>query len=67
VIENGKDGYIVPASSSELLARVISSLLSHPGEAKEMGRRAREKVERHFDAERTVRETELIYVKLLGK
>lgn len=66
VIENGKDGYIVPASSPELLARVISSLLSHPAEAIDMGRRAREKVERRFTAERMVRETEHIYSELLG-
>jgi glycosyltransferase involved in cell wall biosynthesis len=66
VIENGRDGYLVPASSPELLARVISSLLSHPGEAMEMGRSAREKVELHFSAERTVRETERIYSELLG-
>ena len=65
VIENGTDGYLVPPSSSELLARVISSLLSHPGEAREMGQRAREKVERFFSAERTVRETERIYSELL--
>ena len=67
VIENGTDGYLVPPSSSELLARVISSLLSHPGEAHEMGRRAREKAERLFSAERTVRETERIYSDLLGE
>jgi len=66
VIENGTDGYIVPPSSSELLARVISSLLSHPGEAHEMGRKARAKVERLFSAERTVREIERIYSELLG-
>lgn len=66
VIENGKDGYLVPASSPDLLARVISSLLSHPGEALEMGRRAREKVELQFSAERTVQETERIYSELLG-
>ncbi len=66
MIENGKDGYLVPASSADLLARVISSILSHPGEALEMGRSAREKAERLFDADRTVRETERIYSELLG-
>jgi glycosyltransferase involved in cell wall biosynthesis len=66
VIENGADGYIVPASGPEPLARAISSLLSHPGEAREMGRRGREKAEHSFNAERTVRETERIYSDLLG-
>jgi glycosyltransferase involved in cell wall biosynthesis len=66
VIENGADGYIVPASGPEPLARTISSLLSHPGEAREMGMRGREKVKRRFNAERTVRETERIYSDLLG-
>jgi glycosyltransferase involved in cell wall biosynthesis len=66
VIENGMDGYLVPPSSPDLLARVISSLLSHPGEAGEMGRRGREKVERLYSAVRTVRETERIYSELLG-
>ncbi len=66
VIENGTDGYLVPPSSPDLLARVISSLLTHPDEASEMGRRGRAKVERYYGAERTVRETERIYSELLG-
>ncbi len=67
VIENGADGYIVPASGPEPLARMISSLLSHPGEAREMGRRGRETVRRRFDAGRTVRETERVYSDLLDR
>ena len=65
VIENGDDGYLVPPASPKLLARVISSLLSHPGDALEMGSRGREKVERCFSAERAVRDTERIYREIL--
>ncbi|HER43000.1 MAG TPA: glycosyltransferase [Candidatus Eisenbacteria bacterium] len=65
VIENGRDGLLAPPSSPEPLARAISSLLSHSAEAGEMAQRAREKVERLYSAERTVRETERIYTELL--
>ena len=48
VIEDGKTGYLVPHGYSAQLLTALTTLLSYPVHAREMGRRGRERVERDF-------------------
>ncbi len=48
VIEDGKTGYLVPHGYSAQLLTALTTLLSDPVHAREMGRRGRERVERDF-------------------
>jgi len=50
-IEDGKTGILVPPKNPEKLAEAITSLLSNPEKAKEMGKAGREKVKREFNEE----------------
>lgn len=54
-VDNGKSGYIVPIKDQEALNRAIKSFLELPYEKRrEMGMKAREKIEREFDRELVV-------------
>lgn len=48
LIEEGETGYLVPVNDAEALADRIVHLLRHPESRRAMGRRGRERVERHF-------------------
>lgn len=48
VVVNGETGWLVPPRDPAALARRLNQLLADPEHAAEMGRRARNRVERHF-------------------
>jgi phosphatidylinositol alpha-1,6-mannosyltransferase len=48
VIEDGVTGYLVPHGDPIQLATSIEALLADPANAKEMGARGRQRVEREF-------------------
>ncbi len=52
MIEDGVSGYLIPPRNTELMVEKITHLLQHPGQAKDMGRAARERVEKLFSAEK---------------
>jgi glycogen(starch) synthase len=48
VIDNGRDGLLVPFGDVELLTQAMVQLLDNPEKAREMGRRGREKaIQKH--------------------
>lgn len=51
MIRDGQDGIVVPTGDVDQLAEAISTLLSSPEKAKEMGNNARDSVEQNFDWE----------------
>jgi glycosyltransferase involved in cell wall biosynthesis len=55
MIEDGVTGFLVPAGDVEALANRIQWVLSHPGEAQEMGRRGREFASKCFSPDMYVR------------
>lgn len=50
-IDDGSTGLLVPAGNAGAMADAVDSLLEFPGEAAEMGRRARAAVESNFSTE----------------
>ena len=61
IIEDGKEGVLVPPRDEEALARAIQRLLLHRKEAHEMARRLRQKVERQFSLDQMVEKTIAFY------
>lgn len=62
VIQNGKEGYLVPVSEWEMLAQKLDVLITDSGLRKEMGAMARNKVVNEFSMERMVAELEQVYM-----
>jgi len=67
LVENGKEGYLVPEKDVNRLAKKLNALIERPGLREEMGRNGRAKVERRFDAVKQVKRLEGIYHRLLRK
>ncbi len=65
IIENGVQGLLVEPANVQTLAEAIIRLLKNREEAKEMGEKGREKVEKYFTIDKMVRDTEKIYNQLL--
>ena len=61
IIEEGKDGLLVPAGDEKSMADAIIRLLHHPKEAKEMARHFREKVEKNFSLTQMTEKTLQVY------
>ena len=66
IIENGKDGIIVPPGDPVALADAISRLLRNPSMCEAIGRAGRRKVVATFTEERLARQTLSLYRSLLG-
>jgi glycosyltransferase involved in cell wall biosynthesis len=60
------DGLLVPAGEPGALAAAMLRLLREPELAERMGRAARERIRESFSIEKMVRETEDLYLSLLG-
>ena len=64
-VQDGVSGFIVPPGSAPALAEAILRLLSSPEAASEMGRSARERVERCFTEDAMLQKTVNLYRVLL--
>jgi glycosyltransferase involved in cell wall biosynthesis len=65
VIEDGVTGRLVPPREPERLAEAVIGTLAEPARMREMGARARARVEEHFAVERIARQWEALYDRLL--
>ena len=65
IVEEGQTGRLVPASDPEALAHAIIDMCLNRGQWSEMGRLGRDRVERHFEIGRMVRDYEDLYEQLL--
>ena len=66
VVVDGETGILVPPGNSHALAQAILALLSNPGRACTMGKRARELVNQHFTLSSMVGQHEKLYRDLLA-
>jgi glycosyltransferase involved in cell wall biosynthesis len=66
VVEDGVTGLLVPARDPSALAKSICSLLEKPEVAQRFGQSGRQRVQKHFSLERTVKDTEELYVRLMS-
>ncbi len=62
---NGKTGFLVPPKDVNSLASAIIALLKNPKEGKKMGIKGRQRIEKYFSINETVRETEELYKVLI--
>jgi glycosyltransferase involved in cell wall biosynthesis len=67
IVEEGGTGRLVPAADPEAMAKAIVAMCENAELAREMGRRGRERVERHFDVRTMVARYEAMYAELLGR
>lgn len=67
LIDDGVTGILVAPDDLDGLADEITGLLKDDGRRKTMGKKARERAQRLFDAARNARETEAVYEELLGR
>ncbi|MFA6963263.1 MAG: glycosyltransferase family 4 protein [Patescibacteria group bacterium] len=65
IIDNQKNGILVPAKDAEILAKAMLGVLEHPAVAAKL-RREGEKRAADFDIKKVVREIEEVYLKLVG-
>ena len=65
IVEEGQTGRLVPASDPEALAHATIDMCLNRGQWSEMGRLGRDRVERHFEIGRMVRDYEDLYEQLL--
>jgi len=64
-IEDGISGIIVPVQDTNALANAITYVMDNPYRAKAMGLAAKERLEEKFSIDRTAREYEELYMRLL--
>ena len=61
IIEDNKDGFLVPAGNSHALAERILMLLSDTDKIKSIGSKARDKIQRYFLPENYLEKLEAVY------
>ncbi len=61
IIEDGKEGILIPPKDPDAIARAVISILKNKSLAREMGNRGRKKVEKYFSMERYIDELEKVY------
>jgi L-malate glycosyltransferase len=61
VVEDGRTGFLVPAGDIDGLAEKLDAICCDPDLARQLGQRARERVEECFDIERMVDGVEEVY------
>jgi glycosyltransferase involved in cell wall biosynthesis len=67
LIEDGITGRLVQPGDATALAEAITDVLSHPAEAAEMGKRARQVALDRYDIRKTTRAIEGVYERVLAK
>lgn len=65
VVLDGETGILVPPKNSDALARAILKLLMNRALARGMGQAGRKRVEKYFNIDRMVNETEKVYNNLI--
>ena len=65
VVDNGRDGFLVPSGNTEAFCERVCQLISNPPLAAELGTAASEKIARRFSSERMCREVERVYDRFL--
>jgi glycosyltransferase involved in cell wall biosynthesis len=66
LVEDGANGYLVPAGDAKALARRIMDVLSFPANQRAMGQEGREKVTREFTFEIQARQYRRLFEELIG-
>ena len=66
LVLDGVTGLLVPPERPEELAAALDSLAADPGRRAELGRRGRERVQKHFSADAIARRTVELYEELCG-
>jgi len=61
LVVDGETGFVVPPGDAPALARAIQYLCEHPTEAEAMGRKGRQRIDRHFNVRDTIGETLALY------
>jgi glycosyltransferase involved in cell wall biosynthesis len=67
IVEDGKTGLLVPMGDVQAMADAICQVLSSPALAREMGMRAKERIERDFTIQQTARKVEAVYAQILPR
>jgi glycosyltransferase involved in cell wall biosynthesis len=67
LIDEGKTGYLVPPEDAPSVAAAMLRLLHAPEAARRMGQAARARVKDCFTIQRLIRDTEQLYLELLGR
>ncbi len=65
VVEDGKDGILIPPDSPERLAESMIGIIENPERRRDLGRNARRKIEEHFSLESVARQYSELYGYLL--
>lgn len=65
LVVDGETGFVVPPGDAQALAGAIQYLCEHPVEADAMGRKGRERIDRHFNIRATIAQTGDLYQNLL--
>ena len=65
VIEDGKNGFLVPSGDTEKFAEAVDKLLRDPDLREAMGKSGRERVKERFSKERLIGDIERLYLELL--
>ena len=66
IVQDGFNGYLVPARSAESLADAINKLVQDPAARKTMGSKGRQLVEQHFSSDIIIKQTLDLYSRIPG-
>ena len=66
LIENGRNGYLIPKAAPTEMAQAVERLLSAPLLREEFGRQASQDAETQFGFERIIRQIEALYDEFSG-
>jgi starch synthase len=67
MVVDGREALVVPPGDTGALARALAELAASPAQRREMGARARQRVEDAYRVEATVAQTERLYDELLAR
>lgn len=67
LVEDGRDGWLVPPDDAPALAAAVLDALGDPGRREAMGRRAQQKARASFGVERMAERTFALYERALGR
>ncbi len=65
IVQDGREGYLVPPSDSEGLREAMAKLIKHPAQGRKMGENGFETVQERFTLKRMVDDTESYFIEQL--